>query len=170
MVAIVKMAIVKISMFSDFNENLYVGLFWSEELIGNDENCIQGHFYFQNVYRKKIGKILMFSDYNENWYVGLFWSEELIGIDENCIQGHFYFQNCCQQNRQNFNVLWFQWKLISTLGLFWSEELIGNDENCIQGNFYDASISKKAANKIGKLLMVSDFNENWYLGVFWSEE
>ena len=36
MVAIVKMAIVKISMFSDFNENLYVGLFWSEELIGND--------------------------------------------------------------------------------------------------------------------------------------
>jgi hypothetical protein len=38
----------KISMFSDFNENLYVGLFWSEELIGNDENCIQGHFYFQN--------------------------------------------------------------------------------------------------------------------------
>ena len=27
-----------------------------------------------------------------------------------------------------------------------------------------------AANKIVKLLMVSDFNENWYLGVFWSEE
>jgi hypothetical protein len=27
-----------------------------------------------------------------------------------------------------------------------------------------------AANKIDKLLMVSDFNENWYLGVFWSEE
>jgi hypothetical protein len=35
-------------MLSDFNENLYLGLFWSEELIGNDENCIQGHFYFQN--------------------------------------------------------------------------------------------------------------------------
>jgi hypothetical protein len=34
----------KISMFSDFNENLYLVLFWSEELIGNDENCIQGHF------------------------------------------------------------------------------------------------------------------------------
>jgi hypothetical protein len=28
----------KISMFSDFNENLFLGLFWSEELIGNDEN------------------------------------------------------------------------------------------------------------------------------------
>ena len=27
-----------------------------------------------------------------------------------------------------------------------------------------------AANKIVKLSMVSDFNENWYLGVFWSEE
>jgi hypothetical protein len=38
----------KISMFSDFNENWCLGLFWSEELIGNDENCIQGHFYFQN--------------------------------------------------------------------------------------------------------------------------
>ena len=35
----------KILMFSDFNENLYLGLFWSEELIGNDENCIQGQFY-----------------------------------------------------------------------------------------------------------------------------
>jgi hypothetical protein len=38
----------KFNLFSDFNENLYLGLFWSEELIGNDENCIQGHFYFQN--------------------------------------------------------------------------------------------------------------------------
>jgi hypothetical protein len=27
-------------MFSDYNENWYVGLFWSEELIGIDENCI----------------------------------------------------------------------------------------------------------------------------------
>ena len=35
-------------MVSDFNENWYLGLFWSEVLIGNDENCIQGHFYFQN--------------------------------------------------------------------------------------------------------------------------
>jgi hypothetical protein len=38
----------KISMFSGFHENLYLGLFWSEELIDNDENCIQGNFYFQN--------------------------------------------------------------------------------------------------------------------------
>jgi hypothetical protein len=35
-------------MLSDFNENLYLGLFWSKELIGNDEYCIKGHFYFQN--------------------------------------------------------------------------------------------------------------------------
>jgi hypothetical protein len=27
-----------------------------------------------------------------------------------------------------------------------------------------------AANKIVKLSKISDFNENWYLGVFWSEE
>jgi hypothetical protein len=32
--------------------------------------------------------------------------------------------------------------------------------NCFQGNFYDATVSKMAANKIDKLLMVSDFNEN----------
>jgi hypothetical protein len=38
----------KISIFSDLNENWYLGLFWSEKLIGYDENCIQGHFYFQN--------------------------------------------------------------------------------------------------------------------------
>jgi hypothetical protein len=38
----------KISMFSDFKFFLFLGLFWSEELISNDENCIQGHFYFQN--------------------------------------------------------------------------------------------------------------------------
>jgi hypothetical protein len=46
--AILKIAankIGKISMFSDFNENVYLGLFSTEELIGNNENCIQGHFY-----------------------------------------------------------------------------------------------------------------------------
>jgi hypothetical protein len=30
----------KISMLSNFIENWYLGLFWNEELIGNDENCI----------------------------------------------------------------------------------------------------------------------------------
>jgi hypothetical protein len=35
----------KISMFSNLNENWNLGLFWSEELIVNDENCIQGNFY-----------------------------------------------------------------------------------------------------------------------------
>jgi hypothetical protein len=48
--------------------------------------------------------------------------------------------------------------------------LIGNDENCIQGHFYDVTVSKMAGNKIDKLLMISDFNETLYLGVFWSEE
>jgi hypothetical protein len=41
--------------------------------------------------------------------------------------------------------------------------------NCIQGNFYNATVSKMATKKIDKLLMVSDFNDNWYLGVLWSE-
>jgi hypothetical protein len=35
----------KLLMVSDFNENWYLGVFWSEELVGNDEICIQGHFY-----------------------------------------------------------------------------------------------------------------------------
>ena len=78
----------KISMFSDFNENWYLGLFWSEELIGNDENCIQGHFYEVTIFKmaaNKIGKLLMVSDFNENWYLGVFWSEILVGNDETCI-------------------------------------------------------------------------------------
>ena len=75
MAAIKKMAadkIAKISMFSDFNENWYLGLFWSEELIGNDKNCIQGHFYDATVSKiaaNKICKLLMVSDFNEHWYI-----------------------------------------------------------------------------------------------------
>jgi hypothetical protein len=33
-----------------------------------------------------------------------------------------------------------------------------------------AAIFKMSADKIGKISMFSDFNKNWYLGVFWSEE
>ena len=85
MADILKMAadkIGKISIFSNLNENWYLGLFWSEELIGNDEYCIQGHFYDATVSKmaaNKIDKLLMVSDFNENWYLGVFWSEELVG-------------------------------------------------------------------------------------------
>ena len=92
MSAIFKMAadkIGKILMFPDFNENLYLGLFWSDELIGNDERCIRMAAIFKNGCRQ-IGKILIFSDFNEHWYLELFWSGDLIGNDENCIQGNFY--------------------------------------------------------------------------------
>jgi hypothetical protein len=78
----------KISMFSNCNEHWYLGLFWSEELIGIDENCIQGHFYDATVSKmtaNKIDKLLMVSDFNENWYLGVFWSEEFVGNDEICI-------------------------------------------------------------------------------------
>jgi hypothetical protein len=74
--------IVKISVFSDFNENWYLELFWSEELIDNDENCNQGHFYDATVSKmatNKIDKLLMVSDFKENWYLGVSWSEELVG-------------------------------------------------------------------------------------------
>jgi hypothetical protein len=62
-----------ISMFSDFNENRYLRLYWSEELIGNDENCIRMAAIFKMA-AEKIDKISMFSDFNENWYLVLFWS------------------------------------------------------------------------------------------------
>jgi hypothetical protein len=32
--------VVKLSMVSDFNENWYLGVFWSEKLVGNDETWI----------------------------------------------------------------------------------------------------------------------------------
>ena len=85
MAAILKMTadkIGKISMFSDFNKKWYLGLFWSEELIGNDENFIQGHFYDATISKmatNKIDKLLMVSDFNENWYLGVFGSDELVG-------------------------------------------------------------------------------------------
>ena len=87
MAAIFKMEadkIVKISMFFDFHEHWYLGLFWNEELIGNDDNCIQGHFYdatVSNMATNKIYKLSMVSDINENWYLGVLWSGELVGND-----------------------------------------------------------------------------------------
>jgi hypothetical protein len=120
----------KISMFSNFNENWYLGLFWSEELIGNDENCIQGHFHDATVSKmdaNKIDKFLMVSDFNENWYLGVFWSEEFVGNDEICIQGHFYEATIFKMAANkivklsmvtDFNENWY-------LGVFWSEELAG---------------------------------------------
>jgi hypothetical protein len=59
-------------MFSNFNENWYLGLFWSEELIVNDEHFIQGHFYDATISKmatNKIDKLLMVSNFNENWYL-----------------------------------------------------------------------------------------------------
>ena len=125
-----------ISMFSDFNENWYLGLFWSEELVGNDENCIQDHSYDATVSKmaaNKIGILLMVSDFNENWYLEVFWSKELVCNAEICIQGHFNEATIFKMavNKivnlamvPDFNVNWY-------LGVSWSEELVGNDETCI---------------------------------------
>jgi hypothetical protein len=74
----------KISMFSNCNEHWYLGLFWSEELIGIDENCIQGHFYDATVSKMAASKIVKLSVVSD-WYLGVFWSEKLVGNDENCI-------------------------------------------------------------------------------------
>jgi hypothetical protein len=117
-------------MFSNFNENWYQGLFWSEELIGNDDNCIQGHFYDATVSKmgaNKIEKLLMVSDFNENAYLGVFWSEEFVGNDEICIQDHFHEATIFKMAANkivklsmvsDFDEHWY-------LGVFWSEELVG---------------------------------------------
>jgi hypothetical protein len=120
----------KIPMFSNFNENWYLGLFWIEELIGNDDNCIQGHFYDATVSKmgaNKFEKLLMVSDFNENSYLRVFWSEEFVGNDEICIQDIFYEATIFKMAASkivkfsmvsDFNENWF-------LGVFWSEQLVG---------------------------------------------
>ena len=69
----------KMSKFSDFNENWYLGLFWSEELIGNDENCTPMAAILKMA-ADKIGKISMFSDFNEHWYPFFVLKGVLIGV------------------------------------------------------------------------------------------
>jgi hypothetical protein len=51
----------KLLMVSDFNENWYLGVFWSEELVGNNEICIHGHFYDATVSKMAASKIVKLS-------------------------------------------------------------------------------------------------------------
>ena len=48
----------KISVFSNFNDNWYLGVFWSKEFVGNDETCIQDHFYEATIFKMTNNKIL----------------------------------------------------------------------------------------------------------------
>ena len=122
MAAIFKMAaenIGNISMFSHFNENWYLGLFWSEKLVGIDEICIQGHFYEATIFKmvaNKIVKLSMVSEYNKNWYLGVFWSEELVGgldtdmgvvwgllcLHPNTIKPSYYYYYYSSSSRREF--------------------------------------------------------------------
>jgi hypothetical protein len=109
----------KFSMLSDFNENWYLGLFWSEELIGNDDNCIQGHFYDATVSKigaNKIVKLLMVSDFNQNSYLGVFEVRNSLVMMKFAFRIIFTrppFSKWLPTNRQIVNFLRFQWKLIS---------------------------------------------------------
>ena len=110
MAAILKMAaekIGKISMFSDFNENWYLGLFWSEKLVGIDEICIQGHFYEATIFKmaaNKIVKLSMVSDFNENWYLWVVWSKELVGV-VNSDMGVVWDFCVCIQTQSNLVII-----------------------------------------------------------------
>jgi hypothetical protein len=46
-------------MVSDFNENRYLGVFWSEELVGNYEICIQDYFYEATIFKMAANKIVI---------------------------------------------------------------------------------------------------------------
>ena len=72
----------KLLMVSNFNENWYIGVFWNEKFVGNNEICIQGHLYEATIFTmaaNKIVKLSMVFHFNKNWYLGVFWSEELVG-------------------------------------------------------------------------------------------
>jgi hypothetical protein len=62
------------SMVSDFNENWYLGVFWSEELVGNDETCIHMPEFW---YGGHMGTFMFASKHNQakNWTV--------FGIEQN---------------------------------------------------------------------------------------
>ena len=48
-------------MVSDFKDNWYLGVFWSEELVGNDEICSQFHFYEATIFKMAANKIVKLS-------------------------------------------------------------------------------------------------------------
>jgi len=51
-----------LSMVSDFNANWYLGVFWSEELVGNDETCIHIPKFW---YEGRLGTFVFASKHNE---------------------------------------------------------------------------------------------------------
>jgi hypothetical protein len=54
--------IVKLSMVSDFNVNWYLGVSWSEELVGNDETCIHMPEFW---YGGRLGTSVFASKHNQ---------------------------------------------------------------------------------------------------------
>ena len=93
--------------WSDFNENWYLGVFWSEELVGNDEICSQFHFYEATIFKMAANKIVKLSMVwfqwklisrsilkwgmgwcPEFWY-GVVW--ELLCLHPNTIKPSYYY-------------------------------------------------------------------------------
>jgi hypothetical protein len=54
--------VVKLSIVSDFNEIWYLGVFWSEELVGNDETCIHMPKFW---YGGRLGTSVFASKHNQ---------------------------------------------------------------------------------------------------------
>ena len=62
--------IVKLSMVSDFNENWNLGVFWSEELDGNDDICIHMPEFW---YGDRLGTSVFASKHNQTSLLLLFY-------------------------------------------------------------------------------------------------
>jgi hypothetical protein len=56
--------IVKLSMVSDFNEHWYLGVYWSEELVGNDETWIL-HPHARILIRGRLGTSVFAFKHNQ---------------------------------------------------------------------------------------------------------
>jgi hypothetical protein len=70
--------VVKLSMVSDFNKHWYLGVFWSEELVGNDETCIH---------------------MPEFWY-RVAWG--LLCLHPNTIEPSYYYYSSSSSSRRDF--------------------------------------------------------------------
>jgi hypothetical protein len=142
-------------MVSDFNENWYLCYFEVRNWL------VMMKFAFRVIYtRPPISKWLI--EIRKHWnFAGFVGGQFDTKNDPECNIHHY-------QSIPHFKItldINFHWnrRPLTIWRFCWQpcEELIGNDDICIQGHFYESTIFKMDANKIVKLAMVSDFNENW---------
>ena len=162
-------------MFSHFNENWYLGLFWSEKLVGIDEICIQGHFYEATIFKmaaNKIVKLSMVSDFNENWYLWVVWSKELVGV-VNSDMGVVWDFCVCIQTQSNLVIIIvrpnFQRLMIRSLLSFTGRSMPISRGASSLGIFKMAAVAMETVNLCQNLWphlyqkLQRDFHKTWHI-------